>query len=1236
MQELDWESLKKFAIDLAEQRHLNGELIDRLKYEIKEIEKQGANTYWITQYNEQIKYETNKNGLVLPWLLGLTPVDPLLVKHTIVKSTDMPDADIDCMPKARDSIKAFAAATYGDEYVCSVGTWQTFKFKSALQDAARGLGFDVKEVMVLTKALPDDVDELKDGGYSKCTKCSEKHAGVKCPKCGNEDTEFITIGKLLAEYDVLAAYEAKNKEVVDKAVRMVGKIKTMGKHAGGIIITNTKLLGNVPMGISKGLDGSTQWTSMWTEGRNTQLSKLGYVKWDLLGLKTLQYIHEACQLIGKTRGVKFNTPPWRDNDPEINSVGWYLDAAGKRCNVPMDDPEVFKMLNALRTETVFQFETDIQRSVLSNGVRDYYDLQVFNAMGHPGPIAFIPEYVERRDDVKKTWVKKEHPEIAKALMDTHGIICYQEDSRVSFADGREIPIKNVVAGDMIHSLNLNNRQIETHQVVNCGKTVFGDGLEVVLDNGYKLIITPQHKLLTYDGMVAANQLTKSHLVAAALNLPSITVGIFNCDYEWLGSSEAVAYLIGQLIGDGQLTGTSTSLCVGDEASAIELQNWITKNIPKIHVNKYFNTRAWYLGLSCSERVGRYSRFRELTISLDIRKSCYHKRIPQQIMVGNKVVKAAFLAGLLDSDGCLATSKHGHQIAYISTVNAQLREDIRRLCAGFGIITKIYNKHNRIYIYDTKKLSNICGRFLVVKGFDSKLVTSGNNISYLPKELLDQHRGEISIRAYCKATGLNRLNYRLLKPFIRYGTATKCGIDLNDIRYYKIKSITPVYNQQFYNLTVEPYHNLVVNGIIGSNCYQEQLQMLWQKFAGFTAPEAEAARKAVAKKWVEKLKPIEQQWLKGASKTLGQEWAETLWKRQVSFGHYAFNRSHSCAYILVAYWCAFLKVHFAPEWWAAVMSGCHSDRVPKYMNTARREGVKFGPIDIENIHSEFSVDANLEVMPGLTSVRGIGDKASAKLIGCHKYADVDAFVLANGKAKTVMEPMIKLGAFQRYHNNIKATWMWYLYKYCSGKEITQLKAVIRAKLTIAWTPDKIKAECERRTADFRKFNPKKKIPSAVSNWKPPINDTRENVMALYSDDFTLNERLKFEKHYLGYYWHSPLDLYETSGATIASVKEALGGFGKLEVVVEKLVESKTKNDKSMGRLHITDGLSNCTIVLWHDQLEVLRPYLKEGWGIQVEVKYDKERDSFTLAKSGMGVKLPKPLIVKQQFRKQDAE
>lgn len=409
------------AVKELVQKKLPNEYKSRFKTEIKEIEKQGANAYWQQLYNEDHKYDTNNNGLVLPWILGMTDVDPLKSDHQYTRSTDWPDIDVDCLPTARDRIKEYAAEKYGKDKVCSVGLWQTYKFRSALQDSVRGVGGNVKEIMDITKQLPDDVDDLKDGGFAKCTECKTKHNEHKCPECGSTEIDGITFGKVIEDHEELKKYYGEHPKEVNLAVRMIGKIKALGKHAGGLIISDRVLFGNVPMGVSNG-----HWTSLWTEGRSTQLSKFGYIKWDMLGLKTLQYIHECCKLINKTRNYKFNVIPWKGMDPWENCLGYYWDNNGVKHKVRMDDEKTFEMMNAIRTDTVFQFDTALQKKILENGVNSFYDLQIFNAMGHPGPLPMIDEYVARRDNEDYDWKSEEHPDVASLLKDTKGIIVYQE------------------------------------------------------------------------------------------------------------------------------------------------------------------------------------------------------------------------------------------------------------------------------------------------------------------------------------------------------------------------------------------------------------------------------------------------------------------------------------------------------------------------------------------------------------------------------------------------------------------------------------------------------------------------------------------------------------------------------------------------------------------------------------------------------------------------------------------
>lgn len=912
-------AVSRHCLAVLQERGLNGVYCQRLKFEISEISKQGADAYWLDIINGDTHFQSNPNGLLLPWLLGLVADDPLAGRDRVVTTTkyadimailasgeklppeiirdpDNPDIDIDCLPEARDQIKAYATETYSkdieDGYgaVCSVGTWNTYLLRSAIKDVSKATGLcDAREAELLTKELPDEVDDVKDDGRSSCKGCKTVHREAKCPKCGSFDTDTPTIGKLLEDHGDLKAFYDKHPRVIELAIRLVGRVRTIGKHAGALIIADRPLYGNIPMVFDS---AQQQWKSIWSEGRETQLAKLGYTKWDILGLKNLRYIYEASRLIEQNYGISFGarsnaefvfspglkvaTPSmagWDDINPAKGRAGYYLDRHGHKVVIDLNDKDVLQLATDQKTDAVFQFDTSLAKRILKNGVRSFFDLMILNAMGHPGPMASIPEYVKRRDDTSNSWMDNEDPMIVEILKETCGVLVYQE----------------------------------------------------------------------------------------------------------------------------------------------------------------------------------------------------------------------------------------------------------------------------------------------------------------------------------------------------------------------------------------------------------QLQALWQNIAGFTAPQAQEARKAVAKKWRDKLKPVEQQWLTGASKVIGQEKAKAMWGLMVTFGRYAFNRSHSVSYCLVAYRCLWLKKYFPHEWWAAVMSYCNSQKLVRYMNASRGEGVDFSPMDINKLTFSFTAVPDGEprmrhtdpvkalITPGLVSLKNVGnkmasafvddaaddpdesvsgsaDQALAEFVPDDQILSIDDFVAKKGKNKTLMERLIKLGSFSALpgHGNKKATWIYYQAKYCSGDGIVQLKADIRAKIMAAanWTTETIAAERQRQATEFKSIYPKRKVTKTIENWMPKPDITLEAVCACYTDDFTVEEILMAEEEFLGYHIHSPLELFVTKGnRTIEHAKYE----GEIEAVIEDVFFTKTKKDKLMCRLTLSDGTQMATMILWSNDLEAMADtaWLRRGVGVRANVKWDQERSNFTLE---FGRKLAR--LQRRKFKHED--
>ena len=480
-----WNDFCVLARSLSD--HLPEEYKKRLELELFEANKQGLNSIWIDYYNENCKFDSNPNNLVIPWVMGMLlensdPVanrkTPLLntvdyasvnqyietygdMPHDFQKDADVPDIDIDCLPEARDEIKEYAINKYGKDntlenlQVCSVGTWQTYKFKMAIQDAAAATGAVYRnEVKRITADLPEDLDQLKPGGFGKCKgmitneettkECGFKHKELECPKCGHEVTDSPTLAKLLHEFPTLNEFYKNYPDVIEYAARMVGRIRNMGMHAGALIIANQPLLGKIPLA-KNSKDAS--YVTMWSEGSNQQLSKCGYIKWDILGLKTLGYIYDACYLIFDNRGIRFGIPQEIEGyggcyelsgldevNPEENCCGKFYGPDGTEYIIKYDDKHTFDIFNNQMTDTVFQFDTSLAKRILSDasvgdGINNHEILTLLNAMGHPGPMQSIPEAIANRDDPSQNWRKKLkdiHPIMEEILSPTLGVCVYQE------------------------------------------------------------------------------------------------------------------------------------------------------------------------------------------------------------------------------------------------------------------------------------------------------------------------------------------------------------------------------------------------------------------------------------------------------------------------------------------------------------------------------------------------------------------------------------------------------------------------------------------------------------------------------------------------------------------------------------------------------------------------------------------------------------------------------------------
>jgi DNA polymerase III alpha subunit len=380
-------------------RGLDNELYqNRLELEMRDIEAQNERDYFVDLYERNVRYLENEHNLLVPFLLGI--VDNFdMAKEPSYDFGDWPDIDIDfsCRELQQHLKTVWAPKAFGEKCVCSITTYGTFGIKSALINMARVYGKNRKDVLDLTTTLG-----LKD-----------------------EDGKTLTWETAMEMYPSLKKYCEENADVAKAAKRLINRNNTMGKHAGGLIISSVPLNSFVPL--VKGKDGGP--VSAWVEGLHGQdLGPMGLVKFDVLVITNLMQIAKACKLIKERRGVQsINALPGQED--------WSDDAY-------LEDPEALAMANRGDLRCIFQFDSDgIRAIVKAGGVDCFNDLVAYNAIYRPANLqAFMhTSYIKRKKGEEDFEI---HPLLKSILGKTYGVMVYQEQIMQILHVVGDIPLKD--------------------------------------------------------------------------------------------------------------------------------------------------------------------------------------------------------------------------------------------------------------------------------------------------------------------------------------------------------------------------------------------------------------------------------------------------------------------------------------------------------------------------------------------------------------------------------------------------------------------------------------------------------------------------------------------------------------------------------------------------------------------------------------------------------------------------
>jgi DNA polymerase-3 subunit alpha len=403
-----WEYLKYLTYEGAKLRYsdLTPDIQERIDFELFTIKTMGFAGYFLI-VSDFIKAGRDMGvfigpgrgsaaGSVVAYCIGITNIDP--VKYNLLferflnpDRKSMPDIDTDFDDEGRQRVIEYVVQKYGRNQVAQIVTYGTMAAKMSIKDVARALDLPLPESNALAKLVPEKPGiELRRVLKAPMTPKEGEKSLEEKDGLGPDDMENVKRIREIYNGDDLRS------KVLHEAERLEGSVRNTGLHAAGIIIAPDDLMNIIPVCTARDSD------LLVTQIEGSIIEDAGVIKMDFLGLKTLNILKTGLELIKENYGVEID-----------------LDT------IPLDDQKTYELYQKAETIGTFQFESPGMQKYLRDLKPDKFDdLIAMNALYRPGPIAYIPNYIDRKHGREE--IIFDLPEMEEYLKDTYGITVYQE------------------------------------------------------------------------------------------------------------------------------------------------------------------------------------------------------------------------------------------------------------------------------------------------------------------------------------------------------------------------------------------------------------------------------------------------------------------------------------------------------------------------------------------------------------------------------------------------------------------------------------------------------------------------------------------------------------------------------------------------------------------------------------------------------------------------------------------
>lgn len=468
-EKLCWDGLeRRYGSDVPQSNK------DRLTYEIGVVKSMGYTNYYLIVW-DYINYAKSQGipvgpgrgsgaGSIAAYCVGITDIDP--IRYNLIferflnpERVSMPDFDVDFCYERRQEVIDYVARRYGADHVSQIITFGTMSARAVVRDVGRVLGYPYAEVDAVSKSIPFELN---------MTLARALEISPELKKNYQED--------------------ARVKRLIDTSRALEGLPRHASTHAAGVLITDKPVTDYVPL--QRNDEVITTQFPMGT------IEKLGLLKMDFLGLRTLTVIRDALDLM-------------RDAGVDMKAE-----------DIPLDDQAVYDMISEGETDGVFQLESGGMRSFLSNmKPQNFEDIIAAISLYRPGPMDSIPRYIEGKNNPGA--IHYLHPKLKPILDVTYGCMVYQEQvmqivrDLAGYSYGRSDLVRRAMAKKK-HDVMAKEREIFIHGLEEDGQIV----VPGCVRNGVSAEIASQ----LFDEMTAfaSYAFNKSH--AAAYGVVAVRTG----------------------------------------------------------------------------------------------------------------------------------------------------------------------------------------------------------------------------------------------------------------------------------------------------------------------------------------------------------------------------------------------------------------------------------------------------------------------------------------------------------------------------------------------------------------------------------------------------------------------------------------------------------------------------------------------------------------------------------------